>query len=412
MIQAQILRGQGLKQKEIAEILGVSDRTVRNHLKESPCRRKTRKYKSKLDPHRDFIKGLIEEQPGYNCVLLYERLVKTGYTGGMSILRDYVNQVRKKVITEAVIRFETEPGFQAQVDWVEIGRYLVNGSLQKIYGFVMTLGYSRKSFVCFTTSMKQSILHACHELAFEYFGGVPKEILYDNMKTAFLSDSEGKFYPNRKLLAFAHHYGFTPRRCKVRRPQTKGKVERFIGYIGENFLPRIESKEICLDSLNEEVLKWLNYVDAKPISGLNESRSERFDREKEHLTAIPVHRFDSREVYECCVNRESMISFESNRYSVPPAYIGEIITLKADLLRSEGEIFFESKSIRKFHLEASGQRKKIFFPEDKQEIRQLWEKQKDRREQRERARTLREKKIHEVDVRSPAAYEAFTGAAS
>lgn len=412
MIQAQILRKQGLKQREIAEALSVSERTVRNHLKGLPAMRKPRQYKSKLDPHRDFIKGVIEELPTYNCVILLERLQKMGYDGGLSILREYTNRIRKKVLTEAVRRFETEPGLQAQVDWVELGKFILNGRLRNIYGFAMTLGFSRKSFVCFTTSMKQSVLHACHVRAFEYLGGVPKEILYDNMKTAFVADNEGRFFANRKLLAFAHHYGFTPKRCAVRRPQTKGKVERFIGYVQQNFMPRIETNDISLDLLNESVLQWLANIDVKPIYDLNESRSERFEREKDQLSQLPVIRFDSRELFECSVNRESFINFESNRYSVPPVFLGETLTLKVDFSTFEAEIYAGNTSIRKFELLGAGEKKKLFFPEDKEALLKMWERQKAGRLPKERVRSLQEGQRQEVEIRSPKIYESLAEAAS
>jgi transposase len=154
----------------------------------------------------------------------------------MSILRDYAATVRSACITKAVIRFETEPGRQAQVDWKECGRWLIDGEERKVYAFVMLLGYSRKPCVLFTTGMTSPILLAAHNRAFEYFQGVPAEILYDNMKTAWLADGDG-WKVNPKLLAYASQIGFKPLRCQVRRPQTKGKVERFIGYLGNHFLP-------------------------------------------------------------------------------------------------------------------------------------------------------------------------------
>jgi len=336
MLQAHILKEQGFKQHEIAEMLCVTDRTVRNYLTSEPCQRKKRKYSSKLDKYKEYIRHIIEDKPYYNCVLLLERLQKMGYEGRISILRDYVAKIRKKIITEAVIRFETEPGYQAQVDWKDFGKQYVDGKYQKLYAFLMGLGFSRKGFIYFTTSMKQSVLHGCHVKAFKYFGGVPGEILYDNMKTAFVCDSEGNFYPNRKLLGFAHHYGFTPKRCMVRRPQTKGKVERFIGYMLGNFWPRIEGADLTLDYLNEKVMHWLKYIDEKPVGELLESRKGRFSQEKPYLQSLPVITFDSRDIHEVYVNRESYITFETNRYSVPPEFIGESLTLKVNYMMLMG----------------------------------------------------------------------------
>ena len=139
--------------REIARELGVCERTVRNHLKATPGPRKKPERGSKLDPYRATIDGILDENPSYNGELIYERLVKLGYEGKISVMKDYVALVRRRIQSAAVRRFETEPGLQAQVDWKEFGRQVVDGRQVKLYAFVMVLGYSRKAFVCFTTSM-------------------------------------------------------------------------------------------------------------------------------------------------------------------------------------------------------------------------------------------------------------------
>ena len=136
MLQARILKAQGYKQAEIANMLGVTDRTVRNYLTNPPSPRKRTKRKSLLDPYKSFIESVLKEQPLYNCVLLYERLKRRGYLGKISILRDYVAKARKEVCTEAVIRYETEPGRQAQVDWKEYRICRADGGRGKFAGLM------------------------------------------------------------------------------------------------------------------------------------------------------------------------------------------------------------------------------------------------------------------------------------
>lgn len=322
----------------------------------------------------------------------------------MSILRDYVGHMRKKIVSEAVIRYETEPGFQAQVDWAEFGTQVLDMKKRKLYAFVLELGYSRKPFVRFTTSMKQGTLHACHKLAFESFKGVPKEVLYDNMKTAFVCDTDGNFYPNRKLLTFANQYGYIPRRCLVRRPQTKGKVERFVGYLKTNFWPRMEGRDLTLDILNEEVQKWIETISAKEIRELGETRQERFEREQTALNELPFHDYDVRDMYELQVSRESLITFESNRYSVPPEYIGEMLTLKVDPLSTEAEIFRGNKSVRTIVLKEKGSRSKMIYPEDKTAIHAIWEAQRKRHIERIGQRKKNTTSL-DVAIRLPQEYE-------
>ncbi len=408
MHEAKILKREGYTQKDIAKSLGVTDRSVRNYLK-LPDNYKDRIIrKSKLDHYKPVVDSLLNNRQDYSAILIFEKITSLGYSGKISILRDYVAQVQKQLNREAVIRFETLPGKQAQVDWKEFGKQIVDGSEQKLYAFVMTLGYSRRSFICFTLSMKQSVLHECHRMAFEYFGGVPEEILYDNMKTAWIYDSEKGFVTNEKLLVFANHYGFIPRRCRIKRAKTKGKVERMIRYLKMNFWPRVRESELSLDFLNEKVMDWLKYVDEKEIREFKESRNNRFEREKNSLGKLPAAAYDCREILELDVNSESFIYIDSNRYSVPPEYIRKKLTARIDRLRNEAEIFSGKVSIRKFHLENKGERKKIWFISDKNALYSLWKKQ----QKNERPKEAKTNALQEVETRHPSAYESiFPGVA-
>ena len=237
---ARIMANQGHTQKYIAEYLGVSDRMVRKYLNPAFGNRTRKHRESILKPFYPIIEDTLENNPYFNLVYLHERLQNAGYSGKMTILRDYARKYRKKLIAKAVLRFETEPGRQAQVDWKECGKMEIDGRVQKVYAFVMLLGYSRIPFVLFTLDMTLPTLLQAHKMAFQWFGAVPKEILYDNMRTAWYN-SGGVWQVNSQLLAFASSCGFTPLRCQVRRPQTKGKVERFIGYLGHSFLIRDEA---------------------------------------------------------------------------------------------------------------------------------------------------------------------------
>jgi len=405
MVVAHTFKKLGYKQFQIAERLGVTDRTVRNYLKHPPAPRLQVSKHSKLDPFKPLIDSIISLDPFHNCILLFKRLVNMGYNGKISIMRKYAAMVRKKVIIEAVIRFETEPGRQAQVDWKLYHRQLSDGTRQKVYAFVMLLGFSRNPFVKFTRSMKQSVLLSCHIEAFEYFGGVPHEILYDNMKTAFICDAEGQWHPNKRLLQFAHHYGFVPKRCQIYRPQTKGKVERAIGYLNTNFWPQVKDRVWELDELNEEVSRWCEQVCQEKLRDFQETRAQRFEHEKPYLLPIPDVKYDYRDVYELIVNRETLITFETNQYSVPPDYIGETVTLKVDPVLAKAEVFKKAVSIREFQLEKTGSRAKIYTPEDKAALFKIWEKQQERR----LYRIKKTKQAAEVEVRSPGMYDQFTG---
>jgi transposase len=406
MLEARVLQGQGKTQVEIAEILGVCERTVRSHLKGMPRGRKNPVRGSKVDPFKRKIDEILEANTYHNGELIFERIVKLGYGGKISVMKDYVAAVRRKLEVQAVMRFETEPGLQAQVDWKEFGKQTVDGRVVKLYAFVMVLGYSRKSFVLFTTSMDTATVLACHALAFVYFGGVPFEILYDNMRTAFQPDAEGVWRPTKKLLTLAVHYGFAPKRCRVRRPETKGKVERMVGYLDNNFWPRVEGETLSLASLNDQVRGWLAAIDQKKLSDFNESRADRFGRERPALQPFSLLPFDARKGIPVLVNRESLIKYATNSYSVPPQHIGTMLTLKIHPFGGDAEVIGPEGSIRLFPLAADGARIKQFFPEDREALRKRWDADRAHLARVRTPRTPRTR-LHppEVEVRPPAVYD-------
>ena len=411
MNTAQIYESQGFKQWEIAEKLGVTDRTVRNYLNKPVGPRKEVVRSSKLDPFKPFILSKINDRPEMNIVLLFNDLKrKQNYTGGISILRDYAKKLRDEFYREAVIRFETVPGEQAQVDWAVMGKVWNGSRFIKVYAFVMALGYSRKYYLRFTTSMTSGMLLECHKKAFRYFGGVPKEILYDNMKTAFVCDSEGFFHPNKRLLGFANHYGFMPKRCRIRRPQTKGKVERAIRFIEGNFWPRKERIKSTLDELNDDAMKWLIEIDRNKIGDMNESRNERFEREKAFLTPLPVSEYDCREISKVMVSRESMVRIDGNRYSLPAEYIGKEMTLLLNAERTEAELRLEGKIVRSFKLEEKGGKKVIWFDNDRETVWKMWHKQQNKKKQVKNA--LCEALESDIETRDPGFYDRITEGAA
>ncbi len=407
MLDARVLQAKGHTQKEIAEILGVTDRTVRNYLTQFPRKRKAPVRASKLDSFKPDIRNRIEINPNANGEVIYESIRRMGYTGKRSVLKGFITTVRRENEKSAVVRYETEPGFQAQVDWVEFGKQRIDGSLRKLYAFSMVLGYSRLPFVRFTTNMTSATLLSCHQEAFQYFGGVPAEILYDNMKTAWIFDGEA-WKPNKRLAAFACHYGFIPKRCRVRRPETKGKVERFNQYLEGNFFEGIETTDFHLDELNESVRSWIGRIKDKKISGLTSSRFERHEEEKPHLKPITSASFDVRDAVELIVNRESCITWKTNKYSVNPRFIGRTVTFRPSVFNSQGDVYENGTLIRSLQLEPEGSMKRIIYPEDREAIRKRWEHDRERqRLVRFPRRRIAHRSQVNVEVRNPSVYDQF-----
>jgi len=192
---------------------------------------------------------------------------------------------------EEMIRFETEPGKQMQVDWAEFRK-----GKEQLAAFVATLGYSRTSYVEFVTDEKLSTLLACHENAFDYFGGVPGEVLYDNMKTVIVQRDcygEGQHRLQAGFWDFSKHYGFIPKVCRPYRAQTKGKVERFIHFLRYSFYyPLLGELKTSGEKLDvavayQRVLSWLNEVANQRIHGTtNEKPFILLQVEQPYLQAI------------------------------------------------------------------------------------------------------------------------------
>lgn len=380
MHQAQILLKQGYSRVAVATILDVSRRTVYNYENGIVFKKDIQHGRptgnSKLAPYHTQINDALDNDFTLNAELLFMKLHRQGYTGKISILRDYVSKKRKELYDVAVRRFETLPGQQAQVDWMHVGTVIENGKSVKRYAFIMKLGYSRRSYVEFTTSMEQSVLFACMIHGFNYFGGIPAEILFDNMKTAFLyNEGDGKWQVNVKMAAFAAHYGFSPRRCRAYRPKTKGKVEREVRYIRTSFLPTVvpDLSKVPTARLNELVELWLTRVDQKIIRDFGQTRAERFEEEKVHLFDITERPFEYRLPELLYVNREGKMVYKTNYYRIPSQYRCKKLEGLLDLLTRKLTLKYDGKVIRTLSLEADGAKKTVTTPEDELDHYNAWQ---------------------------------------
>jgi transposase len=240
----------------IARELGISRNTVKATLRrQGPPEYRRRPVPSKLDPHADYITDRLRDVPELSAKRLLEEIQAKGYTGGISILKDYTRDMRVPRKT-TVVRFETPPGEQAQCDYAELGCHEVQGVPTKLYAFTMLLGYSRHLYVEFSDSCGSEAFLAAHARAFAYFGGMPRRVLYDNAKIVALEHSRTVVTFNEALLDFAGRFGFRPQVCRPSRPQTKGKVERTIGYVKDAFLVGRVFRD--LDDMNCQVLDWLD----------------------------------------------------------------------------------------------------------------------------------------------------------
>lgn len=297
-MELHILKKQGKSIREISRCTGLSRNTARKYLQsEKPYYHPRPPKAHKLDPYKSYLQQRVADaKPNWipGTVLLSE-IQQQGYSGGISRLRDYLLTLKPKSIEEVVIRYETDPGIQMQVDWALFG----GRGKQRIVAFVATLGYSRASFVEFAGDEQLETLLRCHQHAFDYFGGVPADILYDNMKTVVTCRNaygKGRHQFNSRLWDFARHYGFNPRLCQPYRAQTKGKVERFIHYLRHSFFTPLAAQckstgqRMDIDILNSKGAIWLHDVANTRTHGTTgKVPVEQLQIEQPFLQGIPSH---------------------------------------------------------------------------------------------------------------------------
>ncbi len=310
----------------IARETGRDRKTIRRLLREGePQPRGSRRVVSKLDPFRDYLlERLLGPDKVTNATVLFDEIRELGYEGGLSILWEFLKPLRPLVAEKATVRFETPPGRQGQVDW---GTFKKPGR-KRVQGFVLTLGWSRASYLDFSETQALPAFLGCHERAFHYLGGVPEEILYDRTKTVWMRDDERDepvFHP--ALLDFASHYGFRPKLCRPRRPQTKGKVESGIGYAKKNFWPRVRDYA-CVDDLTGAARRWTDEVANMRIHGTTGERPvDRLPLEgMRPVAGVPAYRalvLERRRVAKDC-----FVSYGGSWYSVPAEYAGRDVWVR------------------------------------------------------------------------------------
>jgi transposase len=295
-VEIRVLRRQGKSIREIARLLEVSRNTVRHYLRSEglPCYERCAQP-SKLDPYKHYIGERVKAAaPDWiPATVLLRELKALGYPGGYSTLKNHLATLRPVVDPEPVIRFETDPGRQMQADFATIRR-----GRDRLAVFIATLGWSRATYVEFVNDERLETLLSCHEHAFFFFGGVPREVLYDNMRTVVTDRDQygpGLHRYNRTFLDFAHHHGFLPRLCRPYRAKTKGKVERFIGYLRASFyIPlasqlRPEGLKVDRDTANARVGSWLREVaNARVHATTGEIPLVRLELERERLQSLPT----------------------------------------------------------------------------------------------------------------------------
>ena len=287
---------QGLTKAAIAERVGVSRRTIHYWLAsgqlDRPIGRPVRypPRPTQLDPYQAIINERLETYPELTAVRLFAEVRAAGYTGSLTQLKVYVREVRPRPPVDAVVRFETPPGKQAQVDFAEF-RF----PWGKRFALLVVLGYSRLLWLRFYRQQTMRVLFEGLETAFRFFGGVPRELLFDQLKAVIIEDTRlagGRVIENPEFLRFAAHWGFRIRACRPYRAQTKGKVERPVSYVRRSL---VYGREFLDDEdLNAQTADWLERVANVRVHGTTrEQPILRFERDEQAvllpLASRPYH---------------------------------------------------------------------------------------------------------------------------
>ena len=313
------LKGEGRSIRRIARDLGISRNSVRKYLRspQVPRARPRPRRPSKLDPYKGYIHQRLSDGLE-NCVVLLRELRAQGYGGGYTILKEYVHPLRRARQPVATVRFETEPGEQAQVDWGSFSYLTEDGDKKKVWAFVMVLSWSRAIYVEFVRRTDVATFIRCHVNALSYFGGVPRRCLYDNAKVVVLGrDNNGRPEWNQRFLDFALRIGFDIRLCRPYRPQTKGRVESGVKYVRGNMWPGARFTDDA--DLNRRAMEWCESVANVRVHGTTRERpKELLAKEQPYLAPLaeparltPFLREDRK------VGRDGYVQWDRAWYGVP-----------------------------------------------------------------------------------------------
>jgi len=332
--EAEILRlyhAEGWTIGTIATQLGVHWGTVQRALWRHGIRQPRKiERPSMIDPFVPFLLTVLEKFPRLTASRLYFMVRQRGYPGQPSHFRHRIQMLRPRRPAEAYLRLATLPGEQAQADWAYFGKVVIGKAERGLLGFVMVLSYSRRIFLEFFLDQRMENFLRGHLAAFSAWGGVPRIILYDNLRSVVLErfGDAIRFHPT--LLAFSGHYHFEPRPVGIGKGNEKGRVERSISYIRQSFFAGRSWKGLA--PLNEQARQWCQTLSLDRPWPEDHTQTVRaaFEREQPTLMPLPADPFPTQERIEVTIGKTPYGRFDGNDYSVPPQWVRCVLTVVAD----------------------------------------------------------------------------------
>jgi transposase len=314
----------------IASELGLHASTVRHAIETERFRSSgSQPRPSALDPYMDLIRKTLEEHPRLRATRIHEMVAARGYAGSVVQTRRAVRRLRPQSKAEAYLRLRPLPGEEAQVDWGHFGTIQVGRARHRLSAFVMVLSYSRALHVLFTLDQTMESFLRGHVEAFGYFGGVPRALLYDNLKSAVTARRGKLIELHPRMLELAGHYHFQPKPCAVGRGNEKGRVERQIRFLRDRFFAARSFRDV--DDLNAQFERWrTEWAHARPCPGEPERAvAEVLGLERALLLPLPEHPFDTTHTRAVSSGKTPYVRFDLNDYSIPHDRIRRPLTLAA-----------------------------------------------------------------------------------
>lgn len=334
-LRAQILRYHHVEHWRVGTIsrqLGVHHSTIKRVLSATGvAKEKLLVQSSLIDPFLPFIMDTLKRFPKLTASRLYDMACERGYSGGRDHFRHLISVYRPRPAAEAYLRLRTLPGEQGQVDWGHFGYVTIGKAKRPLMAFAMVLSYSRKIHIHFYLNQRTENFLRGHEDAFQAFSGLPRVILYDNLKSAVLERSGDAIRFNPQLLAFAAHYRFEPRPCAVYRGNEKGRVERVIRYVRDNFFAARQWTDVA--DLNAQAKIWCDTLATNRPCPEDRARSvgALFQEEQLRLITLPDTPHPLDEIETAQVGKTPYVRFDWNDYSVPHTQVRKSITVQATL---------------------------------------------------------------------------------
>jgi transposase len=323
------LQRQRLNHTQAAKALGLHRQTVAAWGQRAQYRARVQpRRRSKLDAFKAQIVAWLEAHR-YSAMQIVQRLRESGYVGGVTIVRDFVRRVRPPA-REAFLTLSFAPGEAAQVDWGEYGSIAVGGTRRRLSFFVMVLCHSRMMYVEFFVSQQMEHFLGAHLNAFAAFGGCPRRVIIDNLRSGVLRRLVGEAPVfNPRYLDFARHGGFEITACNVGKGNEKGRVERGVGYVKVNLLNGLELSDLA--ALDAAAKVWLETVANVRIHGATHRVPQEMFAEQERgaLQALNPRPYDVARPISVRASRQFRVALDTNKYSVPSAYASQHVTLKA-----------------------------------------------------------------------------------